>query len=113
MRKTVWAGVGGLTAAGLGSLCCIGPILFVTLGVGAGAASTFESLRPLFGTLMVALLGIGFYTVYAHPAPAEACGPDGACERPRKRGQEKVLLWGAAALALILWTFPQWSILLV
>lgn len=113
MRKTLWAGVGGLAAAGLGSLCCIGPILFVTLGVGAGAASTFEPLRPLFGALMVALLGIGFYTVYARPAPAEACGPDGACERPRKRGREKVLLWGAAGLALILWTFPQWSILLV
>ena len=113
MRNTLWAGVGGLAAAGLGSLCCIGPILFVTLGVGAGMASTFEPLRPLFGALMVVLLGIGFYTVYGRPAPAEVCGPDGVCERPRSRGREKFLLWGAAALALVLWTFPQWSILLV
>ena len=113
MRKTLWAAMGGLAAAGLGSLCCIGPILFVTLGVGAGMASTFEPLRPLLGVLMVALLGIGFYTVYGRPAAAEACGTDGICERPRKRGREKFLLWGAVALALVLWTFPQWSILLV
>lgn len=105
--------MGGLAAAGLGSLCCIGPILFVTLGVGAGMASTFEPLRPLFGALMVVLLGIGFYTVYSRRTPAEVCGPDGVCERPRNRSREQVLLWGAAALALVLWTFPQWSILLV
>lgn len=113
MRRTLWAGVGGLAAAGLGSLCCIGPILFVTLGVGAGMASTFEPLRPFFGVLMLALLGIGFYTVYGRRSATELCGPDGACERPRNRGREKLLLWGAAALALVLWTFPQWSILLV
>lgn len=113
MRRTLWAGVGGLAAAGFGSLCCIGPILFVTLGVGASMASTFEPLRPLFGVLMVALLGIGFYAVYGRSAPAEECGPDGVCERPRNRGREKLLLWGAAALALVLWTFPRWSILLV
>lgn len=113
MRNTLWAGLGGLAAAGLGSLCCIGPILFVTLGVGAGAASTFEPLRPLFGVLMVAGLGIGFYTVYARPVPAEVCGPDGACERPRRRVRDKVLLWGATVLALVLWTFPRWSILLI
>lgn len=114
MHRALWAGVGGLAAAGLSSLCCIGPILFVTLGVGAGMASTFEPLRPLFGALMFALLGIGFYTVYGRRrAPADVCGPHGVCERPRKRGWEKFLLWGATALALVLWTFPQWSILLV
>lgn len=113
MRRTLWAGMGALAAAGLGSLCCIGPLLFVTLGVGAGMASTFEPLRPLFGVLMTVLLGIGFYTVYGRRTPAEVCGPDDGCERPRKTGRDKVLLWGAAALALVLWTFPQWSILLV
>jgi len=46
--RMVWAGVRGVTAAFLGSLCCVGPLLFVTLGVGAGLASTFEPLRPVF-----------------------------------------------------------------
>lgn len=64
MRNSLLAGAGGVVAAFLGSLCCVGPLLFVTLGVGAGLASTFEPLRPLFGALMALLLGAGFWTVY-------------------------------------------------
>ena len=63
-RTTLWAGVGGVTAAVLGSLCCMGPLVFVTLGVGAGLATTFEPLRPVFELVMVALFGLAFYSVY-------------------------------------------------
>lgn len=101
-----------LTAFGA-SLCCVGPILFVTLGVGAGLASTFEPLRPLFTALTVFGLGIGFYIVYSRPKTAAACAPDDACPRPRSRRREKVLLWGATLLAVLFWSFPSWSILLV
>lgn len=56
----------------LGSLCCVGPLLVVTLGVGAGLASALEPLRPAFGVVMLALFAVGFWTVYgrriaAHP----------------------------------------------
>lgn len=50
MRRSLAAGAGGVGAATLGSLCCIGPLLFVTLGGGAGLASTFEPLRPEWAT---------------------------------------------------------------
>lgn len=113
MRKTVLAGAGGILAAVLGSLCCIGPLVFVTLGVGAGLASTFEPLRPVFGAVMILLLGIGFYTVYGKPSAAESCGPDGVCERPRDRRREKRLLWSAVVLSAVLWSFTYWSTLLV
>jgi mercuric ion transport protein len=107
-------------AAFLASLCCVGPIAFVTLGVGAGLASRFEPLRPVFSVLTLALLALGFYTVYGSNGAAEpesgpnaACGPDGACVRPRNRSKEKALLWAATVIALLLLTFPQWSLLLV
>ncbi|HET7275868.1 MAG TPA: mercuric transporter MerT family protein [Longimicrobiaceae bacterium] len=113
MRKTLFAGTGGIVAGLLGSLCCIGPLAFVTLGVGAGLASTFEPLRPVFGILMVALLGIGFYVVYGRSSVPEDCGPDGACARPRNRRREEILLWSATVIAAIFWSFPSWSTLLV
>jgi mercuric ion transport protein len=117
MRKTVLATVGGVAAAVLGSLCCVGPLVFVAFGVGAGLASTFEPLRPVFGALMVVMLGVAFYTVYGkRHLPAEAVGeslPGGVCSSPRSRTRDKVLVWTATAVALALWTFPTWSRLFV
>lgn len=125
-NRGVWASAGAVLAAFGASLCCVGPLLFVTFGVGAGLASTFEPLRPLFTVLTVLGLGIGFYTVYgrkprAHaaagaccaPGADDCCAPENACAAPRSRTREKVLLWGATIVALVVWSFNYWSILLV
>ncbi|MEO7986341.1 MAG: mercuric transporter MerT family protein, partial [Gemmatimonadales bacterium] len=95
---------------------CIGPVLFVTLGVGAGLASRFEPLRPVFTVLSVGLLALGFYTVYGRRPAGDAgasCDADGGCAAARNRTRDTVLLWGAALIALIVLTFPLWSKLLV
>ena len=107
------AGLAGVGAALGASLCCVGPILFVTLGVGAGLASTFEPFRPLFTALTVLGLGMGFYTVYGRPAKGESCSPGDACARPRSHRREEIVLWSATGLSLLFWSFNYWSILLV
>jgi mercuric ion transport protein len=71
MKRTTVAGAGAVGAAFLASLCCIGPVIFVALGVGAGLASTFEPLRPVFVALTIALVAMGFYVVYGRK-PAKA-----------------------------------------
>ena len=116
-RRGLLAAVGAVAAAFLASLCCVGPLVFVAFGVGAGMASTFEPLRPLFTALTVGLLAVGFYVVYgrrgptAGPDAAVACAPDGSCAVPRDRARDKVLLWSATVLALVFLTFPRWSLL--
>jgi mercuric ion transport protein len=128
-RTALWAGVGGVSAAFLGSLCCAGPLLFVTLGVGAGLASAFEPLRPVFGVVMLGLFGLAFYSVYgrrtarnvvgqrdastAAECVRDTCATGAAYATPRNRTREQVILWVAVSLALVLWTFPTWSRLLV
>lgn len=116
-RRGLLASLGAIGAALLASLCCIGPLLFVTLGVGAGLASAFEPLRPAFTVATVALLAVGFYVVYGkRPAVVThdaACAPDETCAIPRNRTRDRVLLWVATVVALVLLTFPQWSLLLV
>ena len=45
--KTIATAVGGVGAAFTSALCCVGPLLAVTLGVsGAGLSACFEPLRP-------------------------------------------------------------------
>lgn len=133
MRSSLVTGAGGVVAALLGSLCCVGPLLFVTLGVGAGFASAFEPLRPLFGVVMLALLAAGFYAVYGRrttaaapavggasdaaatcdPAMDPACAPARTCAAPARRHRDVAVLWTATALAVVLWTFPTWSLWLL
>lgn len=111
-RGTVAASIGAIGAAFLASLCCIGPVLFITLGVGAGLASRFEPLRPVFTVLTIGLLALGFFTVYARrrgAAVGAPCDVEGSCRVPRSRTTDKVLLWIAALVVLLLLTFPRWS----
>lgn len=115
-RRGLAASFAAVGTAFLAALCCIGPVLFVTLGIGAGLASRFEPLRPIFTILTVGLIAIGFYTVYGRrPATAAgtSCDVYGACIVPRSRRREKILLWVATFVALLLLSFPQWSRLLV
>jgi mercuric ion transport protein len=128
MRSSILTGIGGVAAAFLGSLCCVGPLLFVTLGIGAGLASTFEPLRPVFGMLMLVVLAVGFWAVYGRRtallpraavgrsetvAADAACAPASACAAPARRGRDVAILWSATVVAIVLWTFPTWSLWLL
>ena len=107
---------GGLLAAFLASICCIGPIVFAALGVGVGAtgflASTAGFLktllpyRPLFIGLTAVFLGIGFYVAYRKPtvgdASCQACVPASGV-RPNRW-----LFWIIAGLAVVLVLAPYW-----
>jgi mercuric ion transport protein len=115
-RRGALASIAAIGAAFLASLCCIGPILFMTLGVGAGLASQFEPLRPVFIGVTIGLLAMGFYSVYGRRPASGASASRGAvssCATPRSRTRDKVILWIAATVVVIVLTFPQWSMLLI
>lgn len=122
-NQGLFASFGAVGAGFLSALCCIGPLLFVFFGVGAGLASTFEPLRPLFTLLTAGFLALGFYAVYGRKpkatkvSNADCCASGGAvgkaCPAPRRRTRDKALLWTATVLAVTLWSFTYWSRLLV
>ena len=113
-----FAAIGAVAAAFFAALCCVGPLVFVAFGVGAGLASTFEPLRPIFTILAIVLLGLGFHVVYGRRAlspggtdATDVCAPNTECAVPRSRTRDRVILWVATVLALLFLTFPQWSLL--
>lgn len=87
---------GAVAAAAAASLCCIGPLIFVALGLGAfGASAVFETLRPYLLSAAVLLLAFGFYRDYFRRSGA-ACAPGEACAtRPSGRAT-RAALWVAA-----------------
>ena len=109
LGKTIATAVGGVGAAFTSALCCVGPLLAVTLGVsGAGLATRFEPLRPYFLIATVGLLGAGFYLLYREDQLA--CEPGKVCAEPKVRRRMRSVLWIATGFAVIFGTYPTWSV---
>src|SRR5712691_3268936 len=92
------------------SICCVGPIVAVMFGMTSLAAlSKYEPLRPIFGGATALLLGVAFYATYRKPAVA--CESGSICETrgvDRMQKINRVALWIATLVALIVFTFPTW-----
>ncbi len=103
MKEEKLAIGGAVIAAIAASLCCIGPLLFVVLGLGAfGAAAAFQTARPYLLGAAVLLLAFGFYRTYFRRAAA--CAPGEACETKPINRASRIGLWiatiGVLAFAL-------------
>ncbi len=101
-------GLAGAVAAAVGvSVCCVGPLLLLALGVGGtwvGNLTAMEKYRPIWTAATLFFLGVAFVRVYRKPN-GEACAPGSAC--PLNAGRRnKFLLWIVTALVLGLLALP-------
>ena len=70
--KQLWASA---LAAIVGSLCCVAPLVLITLGISGAWISQLTALepyRPIFIGVMVVFLGLAFRQLYIVPA---RCAP--------------------------------------
>src|SRR5437867_12683077 len=104
-KPVILASIGAAIAA---SLCCIGPLVAVVLGLGAfGAASVFETLRPYLLGITFALLAGAFNLVY-RTAKAGDCA-EGECSVKSPSRYTKAMLWLATILVLLFALFRYYS----
>jgi len=100
--------IGGAVAAIAASLCCIGPLVLVMLGVGGAWVANLavlEPFRPYFlGAAIIALI-FAWKKIYRGPAAA-ACTPGSLCAMPQTNRVYKVLFWVVAALVALALAFP-------
>jgi mercuric ion transport protein len=100
--------VGGAVAALLSSLCCLGPLVLVMLGVSGawiGNLAALEPYRPMFIGVAVVCMAFAYRYIYRAP-PAQACEPGTLCALPQTNRLYKRLFWGVSALVLLALTFP-------
>lgn len=109
-NKSTWGAL--LSAVGtsfLASLCCLGPLLIVSLGAGGAWASYttfFEPYRPYMMGLVGILLCYSFYKLYIKPP---TCGIGGACISPKMLLIQRALFWIITAISIAFLTFPWYS----
>ncbi len=94
-------------AAGVGaSVCCVGPLVLLALGISGawiGNLTALEPYRPFFIGLTVLFLGFAFRKLYLVP---QACAPDTSCANPRVLARQRLTFWLVAALLLCLLMVP-------
>lgn len=101
-RVTKATAAGSVFAGGLAAACCLGPPLFVFLGIsGFGALSYLTKFHTPFLVLSVFMLGTAFYMAYRKP---KKCA-DG-CALPSQNKWNRITVWIAAGLVLLLIGFP-------
>lgn len=106
MKKTnfSWSLTGGVLAGIAASLCCIGPLLSLTLGLGSFAASAwFAQWRAVFLGITFVLLGLAWYFTYRRP---KADCADGSCARPPGK-VARLSLWLGTLVALAAAVYPS------
>ena len=105
--KQLWASV---LAAIVGSLCCVAPLVLLTLGISGAWISQLTALepyRPIFIGVMLVFMGLAFRRLYIVPAE---CAADEVCANPRLQRRQRQIFWvvvvGLAALIAFPWYAP-------
>ena len=95
-------------AAFTASLCCVVPLLLVTLGVGGAwvaSLSRFEPLRPVFVAITLVMLMLAWRKLY-RPA---VCESGKVCADPDLQRHQRIVFWIVSAFILVLLVFPWFS----
>jgi mercuric ion transport protein len=98
--------VAGILAAVGASVCCVGPLVLLALGVSGawiGSLTALEPYRPLFIGLTLLFLGLAFHRLYF---ARRACTAGSACANPRTPKHQRLAFWIVTVLVLGLISIP-------
>jgi mercuric ion transport protein len=98
--------IAGVLAAIGASVCCVGPLVLLALGIGGtwvSSLTAMEPYRPFFIGLTLLFLGLAFRRLYLVP---QVCTPGMPCAEPRTRQRQRLTFWIVTVLLLGLLAVP-------
>lgn len=105
-------GLIGIVAGGIaGSLCCLGPLVLVSVGISGAWISNLTLLEPYRWIFILATLGFMAYawkTIFRTPFAAE-CEPGTLCASPQTNRRYRALFWIASALVVLMLVAPYFA----
>ena len=99
---------GGLAGI-LASVCCIGPLVLVSLGLGGAWVSALKVLEPyrwIFAGVALLALFFAWRKIYR---PVEQCELGQVCAVPQTHRVYKITFWVVATLVLIAFASPDFA----
>lgn len=98
----------GVLAALTASLCCVAPLVLLSLGIGGAwvaGLSHFEPLRPIFIVIALVMLFLAWRKLY-RPA---LCNADKLCADTGFQRRQRMIFWIVSVLTLALLAFPWFA----
>lgn len=107
ISSTVAAGLAAIGA----SVCCIGPLVLLALGIGGTWISyltAFEPYQPVFVVITLVFLFLAFRKLYILP---RQCADDDSCALPGVLRNQRIIFWVVTVLLIALLTFPYYGLM--
>jgi len=101
--------LGGALAGIAGSVCCVGPLALVSVGVGGAWVSNLSALQawsPIFAALATLAFGFAAYKLFYVP---KVCAPGTPCADPRTLRNQRIVFALAVPLVAALLAFPLYA----
>jgi mercuric ion transport protein len=98
--------VAGVLAAIGASVCCVGPLVLLTLGIGGAwiaNLTALEPLRPWFIAATLLFLGLAFLRLYLQP---QVCEPGAMCAELNVLKRQRLIFWVVTLALLALLSVP-------
>jgi len=97
--------VGVLAAIGA-SICCVGPLALLGLGIGGawiGNLTALEPYRPILIGVTILFFALAFRKLYLVP---QNCAPGTPCANPAVARRQRAIFWVVSVLGLCLLAVP-------
>ena len=97
--------IAGITA----SVCCIGPLLLLMLGISGSWISNLtvmEPYRPIFIGITLLFLGLAFRKLYLVP---QRCAVDTPCAQPANLRKQRIIFWLVTVVVTAMIAFPWYA----
>ena len=107
ISSTVAAGLAAIGA----SVCCIGPLVLLALGIGGTWISyltVFEPYQPVFVIFTLGFLFLSFRKLYILP---RQCADGDSCALPTVLRNQRIIFWLVTVLLIALLTFPYYGLM--
>lgn len=107
--STTWAQIAAVFTAIGASLCCVAPLVLISIGVSGAWMSSLTALepyRPLFVIATATLMGIAGWRLYRRD---EDCAPGEVCANPAVKRRQRLIFWLVAIPVLVLLSFPWYA----
>lgn len=102
--------VAGALAAIGASICCVGPLVLLLMGIGGAWVANLtalEPVRPFFMSATLLFVALAFRRLYLMP---QVCEPGTPCAEPRTVTRQRLMFWIVvvilASLLAVPWMAP-------
>lgn len=92
------------------SLCCVAPLVLISLGISGAWISQLTALepyRPIFSAITLIFLFLAFRKLYLVP---RQCAPGDSCALPGTLRNQRIIFWLVTIILIALITFPYYGL---